>query len=594
MAPRARPLRALIAMLVVVLGSSVWADREIGTNLATLHSGSTEWAFVDIFRQAGQWIPQTVDSTGPWDTGETLLLTPDGWPLLQPGQAAGVVIADGDGRYPAGQYLCLYDGTGTIEFHIDATVVSSQSGEIVIDVLPSNLIHLKIVATDWSDPVRNIRLIMPGFWDDYETQVFHPLFLERLAPYRVIRFMDWQRTNTTTVSSWSQRANPFQPTQTTSAGVALEHMIALANRTGSSPWFCIPHLADDDYVTQFATMVRDQLDPTIPAYIEYSNECWNGAFPQADHCQAQGVALGLGTSPFQSQVRYYSQRAVEIFQIFENVFGGTDRLVRVLGAQLVTPWVGEQVTLYQSAYQHVDALAVNPYVGVSIGTTDLPLVAGWEIADTLSALNAEIPTIAVYTAAYRAFTDFLELELISYEGGQHLVGVGPLQSNPDLAALFHATNRDEGMYSTYRALLEAWHDNGGGVFMHYHATELPNLFGSWGALEYQDQDLAEAPKFRALIDHSTSEFRRGDCNQDGTLDLSDVVFVLEALFVVTQTPSCQDACDSNDDGTVDLSDPIFGLGTLFTGGPEPGLPGSDCGGDPTFDALGCRSYSACP
>ena len=31
----------------------------------------------------------------------------------------------------------------------------------------------------------------------------------------------------------------------------------------------------------------------------------------------KGVALGLGPSPFQSQVRYYSQRAVEIFQIFE-------------------------------------------------------------------------------------------------------------------------------------------------------------------------------------------------------------------------------------------------------------------------------------
>ncbi|MCA8962925.1 MAG: hypothetical protein KDC38_20520, partial [Planctomycetes bacterium] len=521
----ARPCLVAIAALTVFLPLPLRAERAIGTNLAVLRPGSSEWAFVDLFHQASTWIPQVCEPVGPWDTGEVLQLTPDGWPILQPGQAAGAVIAAVDGRYPGGQYLCLYEGSGTIEFHLDATVIDSQPGQMVVEVQPENLIHVKITASDPSNPIRNIRLIMPGFWENYTAQLFHPVFLERLAPYSTIRFMDWQRTNTTPVTSWSDRATPDQPTQTTEAGVALEYMIELANRTGKSPWFCIPHLADDDYVEQFATLVRDQLDPAIPAYIEYSNECWNSAFPQAAYCQQRGLALGLSEDPFHAQILFYSQRAVEIFTTFENVFGGTDRLVRVLGAQLATPWVGQQVSAHQNAYLKADAVAVNPYMGISIGTSFAPLTEGWQVDNVLAVLQDELPSLGEKVAEYAGIASTTGLELIAYEGGQHLVGVGALQSNVELANLFHEANRAEGMYDVYRDLLDTWSANGGGLFMHYHATELPNLFGSWGALEYQDQCLDEAPKYRALIDYAGSNFVRGDCNQDGRQDLSDQVYL---------------------------------------------------------------------
>ena len=85
-------------------------------------------------------------------------------------------------------------------------------------------------------------------------------------------------------------------------------------------------------------------------------------------------------------------------------------------------------------------------------------------------------------------------------------------------------------------------------------------------------------------------FARGDCNQDGTFDISDAVSTLAALFILgTPEPPCVDACDVNDDGGFDVSDAVYGLASLFiTGSPVPVTPGfPDCGPDPSDDLLEC-------
>ena len=89
-------------------------------------------------------------------------------------------------------------------------------------------------------------------------------------------------------------------------------------------------------------------------------------------------------------------------------------------------------------------------------------------------------------------------------------------------------------------------------------------------------------------------FLRGDCNDDGAVDISDAVSTLGALFLGEGDPGCDDACDSNDDGTVDISDAIATLGVLFLGNgviPLPGMTG--CGVDPTDDDVGCGEYNGC-
>jgi hypothetical protein len=89
-------------------------------------------------------------------------------------------------------------------------------------------------------------------------------------------------------------------------------------------------------------------------------------------------------------------------------------------------------------------------------------------------------------------------------------------------------------------------------------------------------------------------FRRGETNEDGTLDLSDGVRVLNYLFTGTATLSCLKAGDANDSGVLDLSDGVYLLSYLFLGGPAPPAPFPACGTDPTGDELGCASYESCP
>jgi len=106
-------------------------------------------------------------------------------------------------------------------------------------------------------------------------------------------------------------------------------------------WFCMPHMADDDFVYRFAKVVKEKLDPSLKVYVEYSNEVWNGIFPQHRYAAEQGQKLGFGEKPWEAAWRYTAYRSVQIFRIWEEVFGGTKRLVRVLPSQAANPYVSE-------------------------------------------------------------------------------------------------------------------------------------------------------------------------------------------------------------------------------------------------------------
>jgi hypothetical protein len=87
------------------------------------------------------------------------------------------------------------------------------------------------------------------------------------------------------------------------------------------------------------------------------------------------------------------------------------------------------------------------------------------------------------------------------------------------------------------------------------------------------------------------EFRRGDCDGSGEVDLADAAHIIAVLFAVgpwRPEPICLDACDVNDDGRVDLADAHAILRYLFMSGPPPPAPGPEVPGpDPTADKLAC-------
>jgi hypothetical protein len=82
-------------------------------------------------------------------------------------------------------------------------------------------------------------------------------------------------------------------------------------------------------------------------------------------------------------------------------------------------------------------------------------------------------------------------------------------------------------------------------------------------------------------------FIRGDANDDGILDLSDVLRSLESLFLGGGDLACLDAADANDDGRIDIADPISLLDFLFISGAALPGPFPGPGQDPTPDDLGC-------
>ncbi len=171
-------------------------------------------------------------------------------------------------------------------------------------------------------------------------------------------------------------------------GAPLEDMLLLANVVAADPWFCIPHLADEDYILQFAQAVRDGLRPDRKAYIEYSNELWHTGFPGGQYAEAQAARLGT------SRLCFVVARLRNISRIFQGVFGpaGRGRFVPVLSSMTVNADATQQLLAcgIGAPGEDVDAIALGPYFeGHAAGKGDVDgMLASYE-----QALNATLKQV---------------------------------------------------------------------------------------------------------------------------------------------------------------------------------------------------------
>ena len=67
--------------------------------------------------------------------------------------------------------------------------------------------------------------------------------------------------------------------------------------------------------------------------------------------------------------------------------------------------------------------------------------------------------------------------------------------------------------------------------------------------------------------------KRGDVNNDNSVDGSDPMFLNAYLYQGGPAPPCLNQADANNDGSVDGSDSIYLLQWLYNGGPAPPAPG---------------------
>lgn len=496
-------VRSVIALLVAFATSQVSVAASpfpMGMNLSGTADWSTEIVFVDAFKISRPWISQKEGAA--WGQGGDLAVSERGWvtKLADKQTAETLMYVDIGNHYPGGEYVCLYEGKGEIQFGGSAQGKLAGPNKIAVTV-DQNRGHITLFLrkTDLKDPIRNIRLVNAKYLNTYKTSPFDPNFVSRYKGFQVIRFMDWLKTNNSKLQKWSERPLVEDSTQSGPKGVALEYCIQLANLLEADPWLCLPHLADDNYVRNFAKLVKDKLNSKRKVYIEYSNETWNTIFDQAKYCKEKGLALGLSTNGYEAQLRYSAQRSVEIFKIFEEVFGGKDRLVRVLAAHSANPWTGTTEMDWNDAYKSADAIAIAPYFGNAFGdpkTADQ--VAAMSVDDLLNGCKEKIGENRKINEKYAAEAKKRGLKLMTYESGQHLVGYAGAENNQKLMELFHAANRHPRMKELYLEDLKNWQEIGGDTFCVFSSCSKYSKWGSWGVLEYGDQKESDAPKLLAI------------------------------------------------------------------------------------------------
>ncbi|MEZ6187097.1 MAG: hypothetical protein R3F62_19065 [Planctomycetota bacterium] len=459
-----------------------------GINLSKACHYSREVPFADVFRLSAPWIHQRAGSTQPWSLDEPLELTDDGWPVLKDGRgAATILLRSLAGKYPAGRYVCTYRGTGELKLDWDAAVASEAPGRLELDVTPSDQgILLKIVSQDPQDPIRDVKVWLPGYEDG--SRVWNQAFLDAVRPFGTVRFMDWQRTNNSPLVRWQDRTLPTPPTQDREQGVAYELLIALCNELDADLWFCVPHQADDAFLREAAALVAQELEPELTVYLEYSNEVWNGTFQQRKWVEAN--------APGGSFAEKYAGRCKRAFAAFAQALP-PERLVRVVATQAANAGYSGQV-IRAFAPGEADAFAPAYYVALpqpEVKAID-PDADGEAIVAQLRASWEQRQKPALEKIA--ALASEAGLGLVAYEGGQHLVNYDKGAANRPALTRAQTAPAIEGLYAD---LFAHWRSLGGGVFCAYSLASAQDArSGSWGHLDSVYDRRGDAPKYRALLE----------------------------------------------------------------------------------------------
>ncbi len=104
---------------------------------------------------------------------------------------------------------------------------------------------------------------------------------------------------------------------------------------------------------------------------------------------------------------------------------------------------------------------------------------------------------------------------------------------------------------------------------------------------------SEDTNLNGVPDECDVNFLRADANNDLTLNIADVVYILNYIFLNGPDPECFRAADANGSQGLDLADSIFIINYLFTNGSAPPAPFPSCGTPASPSILSCVN-SNCP
>lgn len=414
----------------------------------------------------------------------------NGWVKSAP--AGARVIRDLATPLNGGKFICRYQGKGTL----------AVSGPMVSNVatapgatrfsLAATYPNPKSAALSYTvDPANYIRNIDCREANASTSVTLTPEFLSALSVFRTIRFMKWQvATEGNWPVSWANRNKPSDGDYAKNDGVPVEVMVSAANQAGSNMFVTMPWNADDDYLTKFATYVRDNLATNHRVYVEVSNEVWNGGYPVAAQAATEAQAEGLASatsSATPGALERYAEKTEQVMTIWSKVFAGQkNRLVRVASWQHVSPYYSDLLLKYMDLNHFVDALATAPYFGYEA-------TGAMSLDQIMSALPTEVSAAINFGVQQKAVAQKYGLRYITYEGGQTVV----LRNNVPLEK---QVQRDPRMHDAYLQLITGWRSQVGDGLTLFALDGLIGKYGGWGLSEYIGQPISQAPKLRATYE----------------------------------------------------------------------------------------------
>lgn len=438
----------------------------IGMNLESVEYWSGERPFNNLGRMI---MPLLSSKTGGWGGGTAFTgFDANGWPTTFPTGCNAVSLID------------LNKGHANVEY-----AFSHHSGAVTIDGQTAPGQYFK--RADAGRVLIRINKPIPYFVfqekTNQSTDTWYAPFVTRNRQYACLRFMDWGKTNEQKQVNWSTRVKPNNYTQ--AGEVAVELMIDLCNLTGRPIWYCVHHSADDAYVQSLANLFKAC---QTKIYLEHSNEVWNSGFPTYKYCQAKSPKTN-------SPCEYHIQRTAQIARIFRNA--GVP-VVSVLGGQAASAGHMDWVIKSTNLPADIDAFAIAPYFGGTIPTASQLSVPAI-LAECEKQING---LVKGWVGEWVTLAGRHNKQLLAYEGGQHVCPVGAEVDNAAIVNSFIAANRDQGMYDLYRKYLSMWDSmTGKSLMITYNSAQPPTKWGSWGHQEYESQPMAQAPKYRAVVDH---------------------------------------------------------------------------------------------
>ncbi|AMV38939.1 NPCBM/NEW2 domain-containing protein [Planctomyces sp. SH-PL62] len=524
-----------------------------GVNLPVNADYIPEAFWTDIQKSMGGW--GLADRSKYWQIDKTIPTTEEGYALAPASASAKLDY------YPDGAYQVSFAGTATLEFwgvgELAAPMVKGSDGitrgTVIVqagsDPNAARTLGMTVLAADANDPWHDLHIWAPGAPTD-GSRLYTSEFLASLQPFDYIRFLDWTGTNDSVVSKWSDRSRPDDFFKTGSQrSVSYEEAIQLANLSGKDMWLTIPALADDEFVTNLATLLRTELDPGLKVYVEYSNETWNTIFKAYPQVLAKAkadprVLAGGNTSMIAQET---ALQTVRLGQIFRGVFGSdSSRVMPVFASWAAYPshlTAGLQAIqrVYGDPRQYITSTAIAPYMPVD-ATLDR---YSTNPSDLLTSMEQKLANVATTIQGNVQAAAAFGLPLDTYEGGQHY------SFNYNYNAKRAALN-DPRMYDLYRNYYQTFAALGGRQMTFYTLTS-----EFWGLKPQVDSPGSQ--RWDAVM---SLLLQPGDADLDGNVDFADFQIV-QANF--NRTELWWQQGDFNHDRKVDAADLALLLKNLDAG-----------------------------